>query len=159
MFKKPFMTITILVAATILNSCNTDFVKSDQANRASRVFFMYLANGDYIMATAFFAGNYEALAVLNPDLDPADHAALWQRGCQINGLKCLAIRTARFIRNGDSGEYIFRVEFSNPDDSLFTLSACCSKDALKTVKSQFEYRVLECKDREFRVLDLPVYVP
>jgi hypothetical protein len=53
---------------------------------------------------------------------------LWQRGCQMNVLKCLTVCTATFNEVADTGEYIFTVEFNTPDGSLFVFGACCGEN-------------------------------
>jgi len=159
MFKKHFTLITSIFAVLVLSSCATSTGKEDQAHQALRVFFERLAQGEYEAAAAQYAGSYETLVSFNPGLDPDDHVALWQSGCQVNGLQCLTVRTATFNVMAGPGLYIFTVEFNAHDGSLFVLGACCGEDPTTPSQSQFEYRVVEGEDGQFLVLDMPVYVP
>ena len=159
MFKKHFTLITSILTVLLLSSCATSTGKKDQAHQALQDFFEHLAQGEYEAAAAQYAGSYETLVSFNPDLDPDDHVALWQSGCQINGLQCLAVRRATFNVMADSGEYFFTVEFNAHDGSLFVLGACCGEEPVTPYQSQFEYRVVEGEDGQYRVLDMPVYVP
>lgn len=159
MFKNNFTLFTSILIALLLSSCATNTVKKDQAHQALEDFFERLAEGEYEAAAAQYGGSYKTLVSFNPDMDPNDHAALWQSGCQVNGLQCLTIRTATFNEVTDIGEYIFTVEFKTQDGSLFELGACCGEDPTTPPQFQFEYRVVEGGDGQFRVLDMPVYVP
>lgn len=150
---------TWVLIVTLLSSCATCTVKNNQAAQTLRAFFDHLVQGDYEVAANFYGGSYETLVAFNPDLEPDDYSELWQRGCQVNGLQCLPVRTATFNKVTSKGEYIFTVEFSNPDDSLFVLKACCGENPTTPPQFQFVYRVVDGGDGEFRVLDLPVYVP
>jgi len=159
MFKKYFTLIASILAVLLLGSCATNAKKQDQAHQALQVFFERLAQGEYEAAAAQYAGSYETLVSFNPDLDPNDHTALWQSGCQVNGLQCLTVRTATFKEVNEAGGYIFTVEFNAQDGSLFELGACCGEEPTTQPQSQFEYRVVEGGDGQFLVLDLPVYMP
>jgi len=159
MYLKHVHLITNILVVLLLNSCATNNGKIDQAYQALQIFFDHLDQGEYEKATAQYAGSYGTLVSFNPDLDPDDHAALWQSGCQVNGLQCLTIRKATFKEVSEGGEYIFIVEFNNLDGSLFELGACCGENPTASPQSQFEYRVVEEEDGQFRVLDMPVYVP
>ena len=159
MIKKHFRLITSILVVLLLSSCATSTGKKDQAQQALRDFFEHLAQGEYEAAAAQYAGSYETLVSFNPDLDPDDHVALWQSGCQFNGLQCLTVRTATFTTLADSGEYIFTVEFNAHDGSLFVLGACCGEEPVTPSQSQFEYRVVEGEDGQYLVLDMPVYIP
>lgn len=159
MFTKYVRFISSTLVVLLLSSCATNTVKRDQAQQSLRVFFERLAQGEYEAAAEQYAGSYEILVSFNPDLDPDDHAALWQRGCQVNGLQCLTIRTATFKEVSEASDYIFIVEFNNLDGSLFELGACCGENPTTPLQSQFEYRVIEGEDGQFRVPDMPIYVP
>ncbi len=159
MFNKHITLITSILVVLLLSSCVTSTGKKDQAHQALRDFFEHLAQGEYEASAAQYAGSYETLVSFNPDLDPDDHVALWQSGCQINGLQCLTVRRATFNEMAESGEYIFTVEFNAHDGSLFALGACCGEEPVTMSQSQFEYRVVEGEDGQYRVLDMPVYVP
>jgi hypothetical protein len=122
-------------------------------------FFDLLNAKQYAEADLLYGGDYEQLLLSNPEADPTDHALLWTAACERAGLQCLKVRTATFkILQGDT--YVFQVEFSNPDGSLFVLGPCCGADETEMPPvSQFEYRVSRAEDGTFRVLDLPPYTP
>jgi len=159
MFKNFFPLITSILVVLLLGSCAKNSGKQEEAQQALQVFFERLAGGEYEAAVAQYGGSYEILISFNPTLNPADKAALWQSGCQINGLQCLTVRTAIFKESSNTGEYIFTIEFNARDGSLFVLDACCGENPTTPPQSQFEYRVGEGEDGQFRVLDLPVYTP
>jgi len=159
MSKKYITMIANILIVLLLGFCATNVGKQEQAYQALLDFFERLSQGEYTAAADQYAGSYEHLVEFNPTLEPDNRAALWQNGCQVNGLQCLTIRTATFKEVTDAGEYVFTVEFNAPDGSLFVRAACCGEEPTTPSQSQFEYRVAESEDRQFRVLDLPVYVP
>ena len=159
MFKKYFTQTTSILAFLLLSSCATSTGNMNQAHQVLQDFFEHLAQGEYDAAAAQYAGSYETLVSFNPDLDPDDYVALWQSGCQLNGLKCLTIRSATFTKVNEAGEFVYIVDFNAPDGSLFVLGACCGEEPVTPSQSQFEYRVVESEDGQYRVLDIPVYVP
>ncbi len=56
--------------------------------------------------------------------------------------------------------YIFQVEFSNLDGSLFVLGPCCGANETEMPPvSQFEYTVSRNADHRFVVMNTPPYVP
>lgn len=122
-------------------------------------FFDRLATQQYATAALLYGGSYEALVGYNPGVDPDDVAALWQNGCQVNGLQCLPVRIATFNEETAVGETLFTVQFSNPDGSLFVRAACCGETPTTPPAFEFDYRVVQGGDGQFRVLDMPVYVP
>jgi hypothetical protein len=124
-------------------------------------FFGHLSAGRYQKASQLYGGPYELLIHYNPALDPQDHAALLRDACTVNGFQCLQVRTARLHRTAASGaEFQFRVEFSTPDGGLFVRGPCCgASETDMPPQSDFLYTVTMSKDGEYRVQDLPVYVP
>ena len=139
MFKKYFTMIINILVVLLLGSCATNTSKQEQARQALQVFFECLAGGEYEAAVALYDGSYETLVSFNPVLSPNDQAALWQSGCQANGLQCLTVRTALFKEVSNTGEYIFTIEFNAHDGSLFVLDACCGENSTTPAESQFEY--------------------
>ena len=146
MFKKYFTLITSIWVVLLLGSCATNPGKQEQARQALQVFFERLAGGEFEAAVALYSGSYETLVSFNPDIDPYDYAALWQSGCQVNGLQCLTVRTARFKEVSNTGEYIFTIEFNAHDGSRFVRDACCGENPTTPPQSRFEYRVVEGGD-------------
>lgn len=159
MIKRRYLFLLIVLLVVVSTACTADKSDSEQARQALTSFFEALSQDRYSEAAALYGGSYEVLEGYNPEIDPDDHAALWQNGCQVNGLQCLAVRTAHFNEKTAGGEYIFTVEFSTSDNRLFERGPCCGEDAATPPQSQFEYRVVQGGDGQFLVLDLPVYVP
>ena len=151
--------IAAILSVLLFSSCVTNGRNEDLADQALRDFFEKLAFGEYESAVTHYAGSYETLVSFNPDLDADDHATLWQNGCQVNGLQCLTVRTATLKEAKGADGYIFTVEFNTNSGALFELGACCGEEPATPSQSQFEYRVVEGEDGQFRVLDMPVYVP
>ncbi|NUQ86747.1 MAG: hypothetical protein HUU11_18770 [Anaerolineales bacterium] len=148
-----------MLMALFLSACAPVSNDAEPARQALVAFFDSLNQGQYAEAAESYGGDYEVLIYHNPTLDPDDHAALWMNACTINGAQCLPVRTAT-LKEQFGDEYVFVVEFSNPDGTLFVLGPCCggSETDFPPV-SQFEYRVQKTADGKFVVLDLPVYVP
>ena len=132
---------------------------ADEAHAVLLKFFALLNARQYAEADALYGGDYEQLKIFSPEADHADHVKLWSNACDLAGLQCLEIRTTEFIKlQGDT--YVFQVEFSNPDGSLFVLGPCCGADEIEMPPiSQFEYKVARNAKGKFLVMDLPPYVP
>jgi hypothetical protein len=122
-------------------------------------FLTFLHTKNYDDAVPLFGGDYEQLQVFNPEIDQNDHLALWTWACDNQLLQCLEVRSATFQQLiGDS--YIFQVEFSNPDGSLFVLGPCCGANETEMPPvSQFEFTVTRTADGKFVVMNMPPYVP
>lgn len=131
------------------------------ALQALTAFFDHLNAGRYPEATELYGGSYEVLIGYNPDLDPQDLAGLFRNGCTVNGLQCLEVRDARLQEQVPAtGEYRFLVEFSTADGELFVRGPCCgATEEEMPSESEFLFTVVRGGDGEYRVQDLPVYVP
>jgi hypothetical protein len=132
---------------------------ASEAHAALIHFFEFLNTKQYAEADALYGGDYEQLLVFSSDAAHSDHARLWANACELAGLKCLTVRMATFEKlQGDT--YVFQVEFSNPDGSLFVLGPCCgaNETEMRPV-SQFEYEVMRKSNMKFVVMNLPPYVP
>jgi hypothetical protein len=147
-----------LAGLIILCACARQTDNPAQPRQALIDFFEQLSKGNYTQASELYGGTYETLLSWNPDLNPNDTATLWKNGCQVNGMQCLTVRSATFKQRAENGDYLFIVEFSNPDGSLFSPGGCCG-DTTTPSTSQFEFRVGRGNDGKFRVMDSPIYVP
>jgi hypothetical protein len=158
--KKTYIVLLVsIMLAFPLTSCNQDSAGSEQAEQALEDFFSLLNSGQYDNADAYYGGDYEALISFNPLLDAEDHAVLWQNACNLNGLQCLTVRSVT-LKDHHDNNYIFFVEFNNPDGSLFVRGPCCgATEAEMPSETHFEYRVVRNMDGAFKVMDPPVYVP
>lgn len=122
-------------------------------------FFELLNSKQYADADLLYGGDYEQLKIFSSDTAPTDHAKLWADACQLAGLQCLEVRSATF-KNLQGDTYIFQVEFSNPDGSLFVLGPCCGANETEMPPvSQFEYAVARNASHQYVVMNLPPYVP
>ena len=122
-------------------------------------FFELLNTKQYAEADALYGGDYEQLQIFSADVDPSDHTTLWSNACELAGLQCLKVRTVIFkLLQGDT--YIFQVEFSNPDGSLFVLGPCCGANETEMSPiSQFEFIVTRNAEDKFVAMNMPPYVP
>ncbi len=148
------------VVGTLTASMDTSSTDSDKAYDTLKSFFSLLSKGHYAEAAGLYGGSYEMLVSFNPEIGMNDQAALWQNGCQINGLQCLTVRSAELVRM-DVDIFVFVVEFNGAGGSLFVREPCCGADETQSSLpvSQFEVRVQKTVDSKFMVLDMPVYVP
>ena len=130
-----------------------------EAYQALIDFLTLLHTKNYADAVPLYGGDYEQLPVFNPEIDPNDRVALWTWVCDNQLLQCLEIRSVTFKELvGDS--YVFEVEFSNPDGSLFVLGPCCGTNETEMPPvSQFEFTVTRNTDGKFVVMNTPPYVP
>jgi hypothetical protein len=167
----PTQRISILLSLLFLIGCASQPVTPSQVTPTSLPstigeaqetlvkFFDLLNKKQYTEADALYGGDYEQLKVFRSDADPSDHAGLWSNACELAGLQCLQVRTATF-KSLQGDIYIFQIEFSNPDDSLFVLGPCCGANETDMPPvSQFEYKIARNADGKFLVMDLPPYVP
>ena len=122
-------------------------------------FLTLLHTKRYTEAVPLYGGEYDSLQVFNPEIDRADNVALWTYACDNQLLQCLEVRSATFkTLTGDS--YIFQVEFSNPDGSLFVLGPCCGATETEMPPvSQFEYMISRNAEHHYVVMNPPPYVP
>jgi hypothetical protein len=133
---------------------------AEQAARDALIsFFSLLSVGQYAEAAELYGGEYGTLTGWNPDLDPSDHFGLWERGCTMNGLQCLAVYGIVATERIDEASYRFTLQFENPDGSLFVRGPCCgaTEEELPS-QSEFVFTVVS-QNEGFAVQELPVYVP
>ena len=122
-------------------------------------FFQLMNSKNYAVGDVLYGGSYEAMQSWNPNVDPSDHVTLWSKACEQNGLQCLLARTVT-LKELQGDTYVFQVEFSNPDGSLFVLGPCCGANETEMPPvSRFEYKVTRNSNGKFVVMDLPPYVP
>jgi hypothetical protein len=148
--------------ARTLASSGADEPADDELALQSLVdFFVHLSAGQYEEASQLYGGPYEVLIEYNPTLDPQDHAALLRNACTINGFQCLRVHSARLQEDLASGaEFRFLVEFSTPNGELLVRGPCCgASETDMPPESAFLFTVSVSRDGEYRVQDLPVYIP
>ena len=154
--------LTVLFSMMLIMGCAQSPVPENDPEeaRTSLIEFMLLLNTkEYEQAAQLYGGSYELMQTWNPDIAPSDHVQLWEHACEWNGLMCLEVRTAT-LREQQGDTFVFQVEFSNPDGSLFVQGPCCgaSEEEMPPV-SQFEYLVGKTAEGTYLVLTLPPYVP
>ncbi len=131
-----------------------------QAESTARIFFEALHGENYQLAADLYGGFYEVLTGMNPDLDPQDSAGLFARGCQFNGFTCLRMGEVLSTEKSGEGEYTLTVQFLTDDGEIFLLGPCCGEDETSMPPiSEFTIRVAADENEEYKVLDLPPYVP
>ena len=120
--------------AFLLMSCSpqqggatpTESLSDDQLALHRLVEFLEsLHNGNYADAVQYYGGSYETMIYHNPGIDPNDHSALLQHACTINGAQCLRVKSAGLDHKVSDTEFIFKVDYLNPDGTLFVLGPCC----------------------------------
>jgi hypothetical protein len=158
--RKFFLLFSILLTGCVPQQTPAPTAPTVEDARQTLIHFFDLLNaGEYAKADLLYGGDYAQLEVFNAKADPDDHAALWSWSCEFAGLQCLKVRTVTFkVLQVDT--YIFQVEFSNPDGSLFVLGPCCGANETDMPPvSQFTYRVTRNSENRFVVMDLPPYTP
>jgi hypothetical protein len=153
------MNIPVLTLVVILLASCSIASDAEQAHEVLIRFFDSLQEEDFREAADLYGGSYELLNSYNPDLDPEDREGLLARACQQNGFQCLQVQVATFNELTENGEYVFTVQFLDPNGELFVLGPCCGEEPETPPEFQFEYRVVKNGFGDYQVLDLPVYVP
>jgi hypothetical protein len=121
-------------------------------------YFSLLNEGRYAAAVELYGGGYELLRDWNPTASADDLPGLLERGCTINGLRCLPVKTMTPLESNDPNSYTFAVQFENPDGRLFVLNPEGDWPASTFPQSLFEFTVVRT-EAGFIVPDLPVYGP
>ena len=135
-------------------------VSAVDPERAMVDFFTYLNQGDYAQASELYGGSYDILQDYNPDLNLDDKTALLKAGCEQNGLMCLAVEEVLSVQTNDQTNFLFEVQFTNRDGSLFILGPCCGADE-ETMPPVSTFLVgVRCQEGgPCLVMDLPPSVP
>ena len=121
-------------------------------------YFSLLSEGQYPDAVELYGGGYEILTEWNPIDDPDNLAGLLEKGCTVNGLLCLPVKTITPMGTNSANTFEFAVQFENPDGSLFILNPEGDWPEGALPRSAFYYTVVETEDGFF-VQELPIYVP
>jgi hypothetical protein len=118
---------------------------------------------NYERAAELYGGSYEILQTMNPDVDPDDHLTLLRHACEGNGFQCQRLREVLSItlETGEDGlpAIVFTVNLMNPDGSLFSLGPCCGEDPSGEPQTEFIFTVKQVAEGEYKVFDLPPYMP
>ncbi|MCJ7693998.1 MAG: hypothetical protein MUO40_01080 [Anaerolineaceae bacterium] len=125
---------SILVMSLILLSLSacksvplppTEIPLETLARRAMMDYFADLNNAEYESAVSNYGGSYEILQGFTPDLDPQDKAALFQAGCERNGLACMQLMTAKLTSQADPLTFVYKVSYRGANNLEFILGPCC----------------------------------
>ena len=154
------MTLALLIS--LLASCQPTTASStelEQATGALQSYFQALSEGRYADAVNLYGGSYEPLTGYNPAINVQEYARLFGLGCAANGLQCLKLNEILQSEKLSGDTYQFLVTFTGRDGQVFVLGPCCGADETQMPPiSQFTYTVKRV-DGNFKVMDLPVYVP
>lgn len=129
-----------------------------EAESTLTAYFTALHEGRYSDAAALYSGSYEVLRDSNPDVDPQDHAKLFERWCTQNGGQCLRVRSVVSRQTVSKDQVEFVVQFSDEDGALFIVGPCCGEPDTGRRQTDFAF-VVQRVGGSFRVLGLPPYVP
>jgi heat shock protein HslJ len=91
----------------------------EAAAQTARTFLLHLSAGRYAEAAILYGGSYEMLHGWNPSISAEDHAALWEAGCTINGLQCLARDEVIEVQRVTATEYTVNVTLAGTADERF----------------------------------------
>jgi hypothetical protein len=148
------------VASPTAAPTSTSMADVDAARQALLGFLESLNQGRFEDAAQTYAGDYEAIRVFDTAIPIADHLALLRNACVSSNLRCLAPKGAVLKQPPAATEFVFLVEFNNPDGTLFTRGPCCgATETEMPPQSAFEFRVVRANGGRFSILDLPPYVP
>jgi hypothetical protein len=136
----------------------TPTAPSDPAAEALARYFAALYEGRFADGAALYAGSYEVLQDMNPDVEPDAHAALFERYCTQNGGACLPMGAIVARGVSPDGAALFTIQLVADDGSVFGQGPCCGEPDTADRRTEFAFTVREM-DGVFRVVELPPYVP
>ena len=131
---------------------------AEQAAVVIRSYFKLLNAGEYAEADKYYGGSYEMFLHWNTDLsDSSDHAVMWRRACEHNGLECRDVKHISEPKQIGPSEYEFRVVFISRTGETFVGGGCLSlRPKVWNPGSTFVYVVFK-KDGRFLIDGLPPY--
>lgn len=149
----------ILFLCFLLSACvpGQDLTDQEKAQAALTQFLEGLSEGMYAEAVKFYGGSYDHLRSMNPLVPADDFQALWQNGCQLNGLQCLPLLRVANVEESVLGEFLFTVELNDGSGQPFEQESCCGDSEGQPV-SRFEFRVKR-SNGDYLVVDMPPYLP
>jgi hypothetical protein len=162
-YKLLLLVAFVLVSCTYTNKLSPANQQSDDAQIAQLALVSFLEDlhdGKYEQAAQLYGGSYDTMLDHNPGIDPANHPALIQNACTINGAQCLEVKSAILDREVSASEYSYQVEFLNSDGTQFVLSPCCGGNETDSpTQASFIFTVIKDEDGNFLVMDMPPYMP
>jgi hypothetical protein len=124
--------------------------------RCAPALLLIATRSDFTAAAELYGGSYDQLVEWNPDLHPDDHVALLQRGCLVNGLQCLPVRSIDSRQHSGPDTYEITIQLANADGSVYTLSSTDAAAAGNREQREFVYVVVR-SGNGFVVRELPPY--
>lgn len=156
--RKVNLTFVLLIVLASCSPVNLDEGAS-QAKSTLMDFHTALIAGEYQKASFLYGGSYEILQDMNPGQDPDDFPALWQSACTMNGFQCLMVKRVDLTEQINGDEFRFTIEYQNADGSTFQLGPCCGESEIDSPRiTRFTVKVTRING-QFKVMDLPPYVP
>lgn len=149
--------LTAVLTALWLSAC-TPLTDEAKARSILTSFFSYLDQGRYAEAATLYRGDYNILSEWNPEIDPDDYATLFEMGCTVNGLQCLAVDEINAVEHSAPNVFEFYVQFKNEDGSLYLQESVDALNSGQTPKSVFKFAVVRIAD-SYYIQDLPPYQP
>jgi hypothetical protein len=149
---------------SIANSLSLYFAPTGEMAEAYAVlqaYFKALNEGDYTQAAMMYGGEFDILREYNPEIDPENHAELFEAACGLNGFLCdLRFKNLVQAVYVSDETYKFLIELQTKNGLLFELGPCTENAPLEEclLVTQFEYTV-QLTENQFRVTNLPVYMP
>jgi hypothetical protein len=133
----------------------------DLARSALITFFDSLYMGNYQTAVKLYGGSYYALQSLFPNVDPQDHATLFQTACEGSAyaFSCWKLKDIVEQKQILPDRYLFTVRFEDERGNLLTGGdnqtpvPCLPTE--NCPRAEYAYTILKVED-EFVVQELPV---
>jgi hypothetical protein len=131
----------------------------NEARQTLVAYFRLLSEKNYSQAVQYQGYSWQTFIDKNPDLKPDDYPGLLREACETNGFRCLKIRTIIEDKEISPEEFLFKVEFANPDGSVFRRGPCCgATEETMPTQTFFDY-TMKRADNQWKVATQPVYVP
>ncbi len=104
-------------------------------------YFSLLHHHQYDAALKYHGAGFDRFQYWNPDIELSNHLVLLQHGCDFQ-LRCMEVRDILSQRQLSPTEFLFRVQFSNEDGTLFTRGPCCgATEQMQPTQTAFDYHV------------------
>jgi len=83
-----------------------------------------------------------------------------QNACEINGFQCLQVKEILAIEKTTPDSVLISATFMTEDGDMFVRGPCCgaSEEDMPS-QSVFDFLVKITEHGEYKVMDLPVYIP
>jgi hypothetical protein len=129
------------------------------ARDALERYWEHLSAGEWDDAAGLFGGDWRETAAhwVEPEVaDSLSTTGFLARMCGGMLVCDLTLREVLRAEVGEGGDVLLEVELARPDGTRFELGPCCGEEGPPT--TAFTYH-LQRTGGEFRVMELPIYVP